>query len=208
MNQKIAKQNLLDINRISRSLGLAFFLDGGTCLGAVRTEDFIPWDWDTDMGVKGELFSINHLIEFSKKGFKIFFGCGVFLNPVRPFVTGYTLKRNGVNTGIRFYFPVGDKRIGYRQSAKSMSNVHKAEWFTGMKEIDFLGDKFYVPTPPEEYLERVFGSNWRTPLEKGKFKYTCLERVENYIINAHQIYMFRSEGHTNMCLQRAVNIMG
>ena len=41
--------------------------------------------------------------------------------------------------------------------------VHDAGLFESMCEIEFLGEKFNIPTPVEIYLEREYGPNWRIP---------------------------------------------
>lgn len=42
---------LKDIDRVCRELGITYFLDSGSVLGALRHGGFIPWDDDIDLGM-------------------------------------------------------------------------------------------------------------------------------------------------------------
>ena len=49
--QEAELEVLLAIDAVCREAGISYFLDGGTCLGAVRHGGFIPWDDDVDVGM-------------------------------------------------------------------------------------------------------------------------------------------------------------
>lgn len=52
--QKIEYTILCELDRICRNHNIAYFLDSGTAIGAVRHNGFIPWDDDIDVGMMRE----------------------------------------------------------------------------------------------------------------------------------------------------------
>ena len=49
--QAIERDIVAVIDKICRENDIEYFIDGGTCLGAVRHGGFIPWDDDVDLGM-------------------------------------------------------------------------------------------------------------------------------------------------------------
>lgn len=49
--QLVLLEMLKDIDKICQKHNIPYYLTGGSCLGAVRHEGFIPWDDDADIGM-------------------------------------------------------------------------------------------------------------------------------------------------------------
>lgn len=49
--QDVELEILLAIDHVCGELGISYFLDGGSLLGAIRHQGFIPWDDDMDIGM-------------------------------------------------------------------------------------------------------------------------------------------------------------
>ena len=73
MNVEIAVENLREIKDILDKIGVEFWLDLGTLLGAVRDGKIIEWDNDIDLGTwyNNVTRIISIFPEFKKRGFSV-----------------------------------------------------------------------------------------------------------------------------------------
>ncbi|MFC1953681.1 LicD family protein [Chloroflexota bacterium] len=161
---------LKEVKQILESYGITFFLMSGSCLGAIRENGLIPWDDDVDIGSVYGLHgckeeSLGEIITtFRKEGFitkLMYTGPHAFLPFIKysakisweclQVIDGYVEQYPFLNTPVSFY--------------------------TNLKEIDFLGEKFYVPNPPEEYLRLKYGEEWRVPKKHGSYEIDVINQV-------------------------------
>ena len=160
LDPAVAAERLKDVKRIFDQLGVVFFLGSGTCLGAIRENRFIPWDDEMDtasvIGLHGLTEeTIDRVIDaFTENGYYVhvghsarYVGIGVVKSSIRA---DWTCHR--IIGGSIYEYPAVKTPV---------------RLFTQLKEIDFIGEKFLVPNPPEEYLRIKYGPEWKTPKGPG-----------------------------------------
>lgn len=155
-----AEELLKEAKQVLDGLGVPFFLRQGTCLGAVRDNAFIPWDDDLDLGT---ILSPGGFSEGSiDKVVAAFRSRGYFAKTER---NDYSISASMIKSSVRVDWTC--YRIIDNQIIHFPGIVFPAKLFTELKEIDFVGEKFHVPYPPEEYLRLKYGAEWMVPKQAG-----------------------------------------
>ena len=173
-----AESILIELKQILDRLGITFFLRKGTCLGVIRDNKLIPWDDDLDIG---SVIDHNGLTEQS----------------IDRVVTalknnGYLIKVDHLNYAISV--------VALKSSIRTDWMVHRvidgstlhwpgvripAKLFTNTKEINFIGEKFQVPQPTEEYLRFMYGTEWKTPKKAGYYEKDVLAQIPKDSLPGH-----------------------
>ena len=156
MDMATAEVVLKEAKSILDELGLPFFLRHGTCLGAVRDQAFIGWDDDLDIG---SIIGMHGLTEplvrhaadvFQDRGYEVAIRDSELHMSV-------DMQRSGTQLDWTCY-RILDQHIYQWPAIKIPVGL-----YTELKEIEFLGERFMVPDPPEEYLLLKYGPEWTIP---------------------------------------------
>lgn len=156
INKSIAKQNLLDFNRIAKENNLPFGLIYGTLLGAIRENDFIDHDEDIDLYILGEHNEIllNLLFVLRNNGFDV-----------------ARYDRRGLISIIR-----NDEYIDIYVFHKFEKGVRICcgecvleKHITDTINIEFLTESFMIPRDYLGYLQFQYGSDWNVPIRYTDF---------------------------------------
>jgi phosphorylcholine metabolism protein LicD len=169
-----ATENLKDVKRVLDSLGITFWLDGGTLLGAYRDKDFCVGDeddidlctWDNYLPLRGEL--INRLEEL---GFEL----------LHEWELEICVDRGGSRVDL-FY--------NKRNSKEAYTHIYAGEqihryvvipirFYERLEKLRFKGEVFYAPGPIEEFLTLKYG-DWKTPIHRSKYR--CDNAQQNKLI--------------------------
>lgn len=184
---------LREAYEILSSMNIKFWLSGGCLLGAVRDNDFIPWDDDVDMVMfEEEFIPIMHELKTKllNSGFIVRLFDSTFFPKISYFKYGQKLSLSPL------YLDGDLRRRPYKK--------YLAKFFIKEEYIDFKGMRFLKPSPVDEFLTHIYG-NWKTPqkkkednheeiyepdffsnriiLRKFQFKIKLFERFFKWIVN-------------------------
>lgn len=155
-----AEKLLREVKQIFDEHGVVFFLRQGTCLGAVRDHALIPWDDDLDLG------SIIDLHGFTEEAI------APTVDSFRAIGCYVEVHREGLYTAVKIMkYRIRIDWQCYRVVKGTIAHYPGVPFpvglFTELSEVDFIGDKYLVPSPPEEYLRYKYGPDWGTPKQVG-----------------------------------------
>lgn len=156
-----ANEDYKIIKEVLDNYGVKFFATGGTCLGAVRDGDFIEWDNDIDLGTIWHR-SFESKWEISealrKEGFRACY---------ESFETdGRHMIFRNILTGLHWLMRSGDDYI-FRWPNLKIAMKTPAKYMPGFKEVKLGDSTILVFDPPEPYLIKKFGEDWREPKQAG-----------------------------------------
>ncbi|MEE8353633.1 MAG: LicD family protein [Dehalococcoidales bacterium] len=161
---------LKEIKQVLDEAGVTFFLRQGTCLGAIRDGALIPWDDDIDVG---SVIGLNGFDEAAVEPIVRTFAARGFLTRIerKDHYLYVPLVKSGVRADWCSYWVIDDSVFMYPGIRIPI------RFLTDLEEIEFLGERFHVPNPPEEYLRVKYGEEWRTPKRAGDYESDIIDRI-------------------------------
>jgi hypothetical protein len=163
MNASRALDNVTLLVTALESVGVRAWLQDGTLLGLVRDGRLIPWDHDTDTGCLITDWTPDAQVALERAGFTLARALG------RP-EDGWQHRwvRAGEKTDIFFHYVSGSEQWHAAYEAGSV------QWrfsypLLELERARVLDRDVWLPSPPEAFLERKYGPDWRTPRRQWHF---------------------------------------
>jgi len=159
LDPKKMDKALSEWHSLLKEIELDVFITCGTMLGAIRGNDYISWDNDADFDCLEEQFILcannifdrmidnSFIVRYTKEG----------IPKMSFFKYGQKIALGSLRLS-------GDFRI---------ANTHQYpnKYFINKKKYKFKNLEFLIPNPEEEYLEFLYGSDWRTPRKYSEYGY-------------------------------------
>lgn len=148
--------------KLMSQIGLKTYLCFGTLLGAVRDRNFIKGDEDVDVYVESEEILCSNISRLYENGLKL-----IRVIPKRVYSFRYI---DGCYIDI-YVFQKNVRSIWGKCCYYLNGWAMPKRYFQNEMQIEFLGEKYYSVTNPEDLLAFWYGKNWRVPVRGHKFIY-------------------------------------
>lgn len=192
ITQEGARKDLEDIQKVFDHFGVPLFLTYGALLGIYRDGDFIPYDDDIDLCVTATIdYKTRKDIGWGLTN--IGFAPQVFGTDEKPEYMAFNVhgrleqsaigyngdEHTGIITCQRniritiFFFveeqcPIHGRDMTCVPMYKGTKLIFTpAHFFDKPDTIKFKGKKYLTPSPIKEYMEFMYGKDWKKPI-KGK----------------------------------------
>jgi len=176
---------------IIEDVGIEYWLEGGTCLGAVRDGHFIPWDHDLDLGIKFEseekikllIQQLNSFFKIETRGFngkhksqfgeyrliKISAYKGIFKKVKEQILKNIGYRNDFCLDLFVFYKqPLnGDlNNMVYKYVVFNKVGYHEKKYLDETQKIAFYNREYNIPNNVNSWLATKYGKDWKTPKEE------------------------------------------
>lgn len=150
--------DLIACKKAFTEANIPWVITDGLILGYARYKDIMAWDTDLDIGVfveisDGEWQTLYNAL--NRNGFK-------FQNKKTDFIH---CNRIGA-FGMGMFHKNGDYYEQFPETTPGLKFVEKAIWHDEFQLLDFIGDKYPMPSNIDDYLDCRYGDGWLTNIVK------------------------------------------
>jgi len=156
-----ARKELREIKEIFDANDTEFFLLYGTCLGAVRGQDIISWDFDLDIGVLDHTNQSKVYETFVEHGFKF-----------KRHAKRWQVSKRIDHTDVIWYIKEGDKVVCRGTKNEVVFSI-PARFLNDFDAVKIKNESYLAPHPVREYLSTMYDGNWKKP---NRFKRGALAK--------------------------------
>jgi phosphorylcholine metabolism protein LicD len=179
MDREACQENLTLLKSVFDKHGITFWLAYGTCLGAIREQNFIAHDYDIDLDVYRTSFKqVMALIpELNAQGFE----------QTYTFKDRIDLSRRGIPINISFCYKAKRNKGTLKIPGWiSMGVFLEGDFFDQLDTIELFGETYNVPKNPVKYLTYIYGLTWQQPIKENFWYLSNLPQVADGKLEVHR----------------------